>query len=266
MKLTKKTSTLLMLLIVSFLSACSIPSLTQQSSRSKAVRNADGQSAEQLLAKARSAMKAGNYQQAISFFETLEAHHPLGRYAQQALLETAFAYYKAEEEDTSLDTIDRFKRMYPRSPIMDYALYLRGLINFNRGKNIVDKVFPRSFSDLDNVRQKEAFHDFSNLVNRYPNSRYASDASQRLQHLQNSLAASEVNVARYYMKRGAYVAAINRAEYTIKHYQGSPAVIDALKLKIDAGYALKKPAIALAAYKVLQLNFPKEAAKIKKPL
>ena len=265
MKLTNTIYTLLLLLTISLLSSCSSLNLGQQSKGSKAAPNKNGLSAEQLLNKARTSMKAGNYQQAIGLFETLEAHHPLGRYAQQALLETAFAYYKAEEEDTALDTIDRFKRMYPRSPIMDYALYLRGLINFNRGKSIVDKVFPRSFSDLDNVRRKEAFHDFSNLVNRYPQSRYAKDASQRLQHLQNSLAGSEVNIAQYYMKRGAYIAAINRAEYTIKHYQGSPAVIDALKVKIDAGLALGKPAIARAAYQVLQLNFPQEAAKIKKP-
>ncbi|MCK5727295.1 MAG: outer membrane protein assembly factor BamD [Thiotrichaceae bacterium] len=265
MKLNKNTFALLLtLLMVSMLSACS--QITQGASQNKkTIRNANGQTAEQLLSKARLASKAGNYPQAIEYYETLEAHYPLGRLAQQALLETAFAYYKSEEEDTALDTIDRFKRMYPSSPIMDYALYLRGLINFNRGKGLMDKIFPKSFSDLDNVRQKEAFHDFSNLVNRYPKSRYAKDASQRLQHLQNSLATSEINVARYYMQRGAYVAAMNRTEYTIKHYQGSPAIIDALKLKIKIAHALKKPEIARAAFKVLQLNFPQEAAKIKQP-
>ena len=252
----------LLILITLSLTACSVSRFSQEDEGHHGTV-ADGQSASILLAKARRALKAGNYEDAIRFYESLEARYPLGRFAQQSLLETAFAYYKAEEEDTALDTIDRFKRMYPRSPIMDYALYLRGLINFNRGKSIIDKVFPRSFADLDNVRQKEAFHDFSQLINRYPSSKYAADAQQRLQHLRNSLATSEVNVAKYYMRRHAYVAAFNRAEYTIKHYQGSPAVIEALKVKIQASHALGKPQIAAATRRVLQLNFPAEAAKLK---
>ncbi len=251
----------LIILTTLVLTSCSIPRFSQESDESGTV--ADGKSANQLLAKARSSVKSGSYEEAIKHYETLEARYPLGRFAQQSLLETAFAYYKAEEEDTALDTIDRFKRMYPRSPIMDYALYLRGLINFNRGKSIVDKVFPRSFADLDNVRQKESFHDFSQLINRYPSSKYAVDARQRLQHLRNSLATSEVNVAKYYMRRNAYLAAFNRAEYTIKHYQGSPAVIEALKVKIQASNALGKPQLAAATRRVLQLNFPAEAAKFK---
>ena len=251
-------SWLLILLSLGF-TACSMPHFSQEDD---ADTGTDGnRSASQLLSRARSSLKAGNYEEAIKNYETLEARYPLGRFAQQSLLETAYAYYKAEEEDTALDTIDRFKRIYPRSPIMDYALYLRGLVNFNRGKSILDKVFPRSFSDLDNVRQKEAFHDFSQLINRFPNSKYTPDARQRLQHLRNSLAKSEVNVAKYYMRRGAYLAAFNRAEYTIKHYQGSPAVIDALKIKIEASKALGKPELAAATLRVLKLNFPAEAVK-----
>lgn len=253
----------LILLFILGLTACSIPRFSQEDDHEGSSAINDKRSASQLLEKARSAMKSGNYEDAIKYYETLEARYPLGRFAQQSLLETAFAYYKAEEEDTALDTIDRFKRIYPRSPIMDYALYLRGLINFNRGKSIIDKVFPRSFSDLDNVRQKEAFHDFSQLINRYPDSKYAADAQQRLQHLRNSLAKSEVNVANYYMRRGAYLAAFNRAEYTIKHYQGSPAVIEALKIKIKASNALGKPELAAATRRVLKLNFPAEAVKYK---
>ena len=251
------------LILITFViaSACSMPRFSQDADDEGT--SSDAKSASQLLAKARAAVQSGSYEDAIKYYETLEARYPLGRFAQQSLLETAFAYYKAEEEDTALDTIDRFKRMYPRSPIMDYALYLRGLTNFNRGKSIVDKVFPRSFADLDNVRQKEAFHDFSQLVNRYPSSKYAPDAQQRLQHLRNSLATSEVNVAEYYMRRKAYVAAFNRAEYTIKHYQGSPAIINALKIKIKASEALGKPQLAAATRRVLQLNFPAEAAKFK---
>ena len=252
------------LLVLSFsMTGCSqVSSFSQSQEMEEESAAAERASANQLLAKARAPMKAGEYVTAIKHFENLEARYPLGRHAQQALLETAYAYYKAEEEDTALDTIDRFIRMYPRSPIMDYALYLRGLVNFNRGKSIVDKFFPRSFADLDNVRQKESFHDFSKLVTRFPSSKYAPDAKMRILHLRNNLAKSEISVAEYYMKRGAYLAAFNRAEYTIKHYEGSPAVIDALAIKIRASEKMGKPGIAAATRRVLKLNFPKQAAKM----
>jgi outer membrane protein assembly factor BamD len=140
---------------------------------------------------------------------------------------------------------------------MDYALYLRGLINFNRGGGLMDKIFPRSFSDLDNVRQKEAFHDFSTLLTRYPKSEYIKNATHRMRFLKNALGQSEVNIAKYYMKRSAYLAAFNRADYTIKHHQGTPAILDALHVKICAANALGKKKLASDTRRVLQLNFPK---------
>lgn len=214
--------------------------------------------ATELLQQARSSLKSADFEKAISQYETLEARFPLGRYAQQALLEQAYAYYKFDEPDTALDTIDRYMRIYPRSPKMDYALYLRGLINFTRGGSIIDKVFPRNFSDLDNVRQKEAFHDFSQLLTRHPGSPYASDAKKRVHFLKNSLGSNEVSVAKYYMKRGAYLAAFNRAEYTIQHHQGTPAVIEALQVKICAAKKLGKNDLANDTLRVLKLNFPKK--------
>lgn len=246
-------------LLFSLVGCSSIPSASQQDAKSEID---DSRSADQILAQARKAMKGGGYEEAIKHYETLQARFPLGRYAQQSLLEQGFAYYKAEEEDTALDTIDRFIRLYPRSPIMDYALYLRGLVNFNRGRSFTDKFFPRSFADLDNVRQKEAFHDFSKLITRFPNSQYAADAKKRIQYLRNSLAESEVNIAQYYMKRGAYLAAFNRAEYTIKHYQGSPAIVDALVIKMQASQNLNKPELAAATKRVIELNYPERARKL----
>ena len=145
------------------LSACS-----QQSIKDEPSANTSGHSANTLFTKARASLKANNYERAIKQYEQLEAQYPLGRFAQQSLLEQAYAYYKFDEPDTALDTIDRYMRVYPRSPRMDYALYLRGLVNFTRGGSIVDKIFPRNFSDLDGVRQKEAFHDFSTLLTRHP--------------------------------------------------------------------------------------------------
>ena len=213
-------------------------------------------SAEQLLKKGRSEAESGNYEAAIKQFETLEARYPLGKFAEQAMLESAYAYYKFDEPDTALDTIDRFTRMYPRSKRIDYALYLRGLVNFNRGGSILDRVFPRSFSDLDGVRKKEAFHDFQKLLTRHPDSKYAPDAAKRIGYLRNSLGESEVNIAKYYMKRGAYLAAFNRAEYTIKNHQGTPAIIGALQVKICATRALKRENLANDTMRVLKLNFP----------
>lgn len=220
-------------------------------------------SANKLYTTAREAMHSGDYERAVKLYESLEARYPLGNFAQQAQLEKAYAYYKYEEPDSALDEIDRFIRMNPTSEDVPYALYLRGLVNFNRGHSIVDRLFPRSIADLDTVRQKESFQDFSKLVNRYPNSKYAADARLRLQHLRNSLAQSEINVARYYMSRGAWLAAFNRAEYAIQHYQGSPAVLDALEIKVLAAQQLGKPDLAADNLRVLELNAPERAAALK---
>ena len=243
------TTVIIFSFITLFLSACS------QKSSTTAV-NTDGVSAKVLLKNARFSLKSANYEEAIKRYEALEAKFPLGVYAQQSLLEQAYAYYKYDEPDTALDTIDRYMRMYPRSKRVDYALYLRGLVNFTRGGSIVDKLFPRNFSDLDGVRQKEAFHDFSTLLTRHKNSPYAPDARKRMHFLKNTLGSSEVNVAKYYLKRGAYLAAFNRADYAIKYHQGTPAVIDALQIKICAAKKLNKKGLAEDTMRILKLNFP----------
>lgn len=240
-------------------SGCSIFSQTEKDMT-------EGWSANKIYTTAREAMNAGDYERAIGLYESLEARYPLGRFAQQAQLETAYAYYKYDEADSALDAIDRFLRMNPSSEDADYALYLRGLVNFNRGHSIVDKIFPRSIADLDTVRQKESFQDFSHLLTRYPSSKYAPDAKERIQHLRNSLAESEMNVARYYMVRGAWLAAFNRAEYAIKHYEGSPSIVEALEIKVKAAHHLGKPDLAADNLRVLELNFPERAAAIKAQL
>jgi outer membrane protein assembly factor BamD len=223
----------------------------------------EGWSANKIYLSAKEALDGGDYERAVTLYEALEARYPLGRFAQQAQLEKAYAYYKYDEADSALDAIDRFLRMNPSSENADYALYLRGLVNFNRGSSIMDKVFPRSIADLDTVRQKESFQDFSHVLTRYPSSKYAPDSRERVKHLRNSLAESEVNVAQYYMKRGAWLAAFNRAEYAIKHYEGSPAIIDALEIKVKAANQLGKPDLAADSLKVLQMNFPERAATLK---
>lgn len=233
------------------LSACS-------QNKEKKIDAGPSMPANTLFKQARDLMASNQHEAAIKKYESLEAQYPLGRYAQQALLEQAYAYYKIDEPDTALDTIDRYIRVYPRSPRMDYALYLRGLINFTRGGSIVDKVFPRNFSDLDGVRQKEAFNDFSALINRHQGSPYAVDAQKRMHYLKNTLGQSEVSVAEYYMKRGAYLAAFNRADYAIKYHQGTPAVINALQIKTCAARKLGKKDLADDTLRIIKLNFPKK--------
>ncbi len=243
----------LLALLVVTLSSCSA------FKKKETAETISGYSANKLFQDARTSLKANNFETAIKQYETLEAKYPLGRFAQQALLEQAYAYYKFDEPDTALDTIDRYMRVYPRSPRTDYALYLRGLINFNRGGSIVDKIFPRNFSDLDGVRQKEAFHDFSTLLTRHKSSPYAVDAKKRMHYLKNTLGETEVNIAKYYMKRGAYLAAYNRADYAIKHHQGTPAVVEALQVKICAANRLGKKKLSDDTMRILKLNFPSKA-------
>jgi len=254
--ITKKPSfkALIALSLISlFMSACS-----SQKSSDLAI-DTDGKSAQQLLTEARQALRGAGYEEAIRRYESLEAKYPLGVYAQQSLLEQAYAYYKYDEPDTALDTLDRYIRIYPNSKRMDYALYLRGLVNFNRGGSIIDKVFPRTFSDLDSARQKEAFHDFSTLIEKYPSSPYVADTNTRMHYLKNTLGSTEVNVAKYYLQRGAYLAAFNRADYAIKHHQGTPAVIEALQVKTCAARKLGKDDLADDTVRLLKHNFPKQA-------
>lgn len=256
----RKTLTLFTALLLTLsLSSCSTLNKYKEKQDAANAASTSGYSANKLFQDARASLKSANYESAIKQYEQLEAKYPLGRYAQQALLEQAFAYYKYDEPDTALDTIDRYMRVYPRSPRMDYALYLRGLINFTRGGSVIDKVFPRNFSDLDGVRQKEAFHDFSTLLTRHPNSPYVKDVKQRMHYLKNTLGTTEVNVAKYYMKRGAYLAAFNRADYTIKHHQGTPAVIEALQVKVCAARRLGKKGLADDTMRIIKLNFPSKA-------
>jgi outer membrane protein assembly factor BamD len=255
-----------LLALSSTFSGCSVFSQSTSLFSQKEKDMTEGWSANKIYVTAKEAMNAGDYERAIELYESLEARYPLGRFAQQAQLETAYAYYKYDEPDSALDAIDRFLRMNPSSDDADYALYLRGLVNFNRGSSIVDKVFPRSIADLDTVRQKESFQDFSHLLTRYPHSKYAPDAQARIQHLRNSLAQAEINVANYYTTRGAWLAAFNRAEYAIKHYEGSPAIVDALEIKIKAAYNLGKPDLAADSLRVMELNFPERAAALKAQL
>lgn len=219
-------------------------------------------SAQKLYTEARDRLQSKNYEQAIDLYEKLEARYPFGRYAQQALLESAYAYYKYDEPDSAIATLDRFIKTYPRHPHLDYAYYLKGLANFNRGRNIVDKILPQDESERDPGAARDSFFDFQELVRRFPDSRYAEDAVLRMRHLRNNLAQHEVNVADYYMRRGAYIAAVNRAERVIKNFQNTPAVPGALDIMVRGYRKLGLDELAADTLRIYRLNYPERAAKL----
>jgi outer membrane protein assembly factor BamD len=213
-------------------------------------------SANELYDRAKTALNSGDYETAINTFEKLEARFPFGKYAQQAQLEIAYAYYKFEEPDSAIAAADRFIRNNPGNPHLDYAYYLKGLTNYNRGASIIDRMAPREPSERDTRALRDAFNDFTQLLKKFPDSRYAADATQRLIYLHNQLAQYEIHVANYYIKRGAYVAAVNRAKYVLENYQRTPAAREALQVLIRAYSKMGMKDMALDAQRVLDLNRP----------
>ncbi len=216
----------------------------------------DDWTVERLYSEAKAALNTGDYYAAIEYYAQLEARFPFGPYAQQALLETAYAHYKDGEPELAIATIDRFMRVYPLNPSMDYAFYLRGLTHFTRDIGLFEKYIPRDESQRDPGSARFALKDFTTLVNRYPDSIYTTDAVQRIVYLRNSLARHEVNVAQYYMKRGSYVAALNRGKYVIENYPRTPATPDALLVMAKAYKVLDLNELSDDVLRVLELNYP----------
>ncbi len=201
------------------------------------------------------ALDSGDYETALSYFETLEARYPFGRHAQQAQLDIAYSHYKQSESDSAIAIIDRFIRSYPRHSHLDYAYYLRGLANFSRDRRFLDRIIRSDPSHRDPGSAQQAFNDFETLVIRFPTSRYAEDARQRMVYLRNNLADHEIHVADYYMRRGAYVAAANRAKYVVENYQQTPAIPDALVILVRAYTKLDMDELKDHAMRVLRLNY-----------
>ncbi len=216
----------------------------------------EGWSASRLYTEGKDELRSGNYETAIDYFETLQARYPFGRYSQQAALEQAYANYKYDEPDAAIATLDRFIRTHPRHPYVDYAYYLKGLINFYRTTSLLDKLLPNDPTRTDNAASRQSFQDFQELVQRFPESRYTNDARQRMSFLRNNLAVYEAHVADYYMRRGAYVAAANRARYILETFAYAPATEQALAIMALAYLELDLPDLARDAGRVLQINYP----------
>lgn len=212
---------------------------------------------EKLYAEAQDELNSNNYTRAVKLYEILKSRFPNGRYAQQAQLDTAYAYYKDDEPEKALAVIDRFQRNHPQHPNMDYALYLRGLVLFNEDKSFLNKLASQDWSDRDPKANREAYQAFSQLVSQYPNSKYVGDATERMTKLVDALGGNEISVARYYMKRGAYLAAANRAQKVVQQYQNTRFVEESLAIMELAYRRINQPQLADDARRVLEKNFPK---------
>ncbi len=217
-------------------------------------------SVQRLYDTAKASLNGGDYETAIDYYQKLEARYPFGRFAQQSQLEIAYAYYKYEEPASALAAVDRFIKLYPGHPSLDYAYYLKGLINFNRGKGfvtaIIERYVPSDDSQRDTSSLRDAFQDFAELTRRFPDSTYANDATQRMLYLRNTLAQHEIHVANYYMDRKAFLAAANRAKFVVENYQRAPSVAEALVIMAKAYKLLELDGLARDALRVLELNFP----------
>ncbi|MHB8346778.1 MAG: outer membrane protein assembly factor BamD [Acidiferrobacterales bacterium] len=204
-----------------------------------------------------SALNSGAYNRAIKNFQILDARYPYGAYAEQAQIDIAYAYYKNNHPNEAIDAADRFIRLHPTYQYVDYAYYLKGLANFHFKHSTLSRMFAgNDVADRDTKRLANAYDSFRVVVNRFPGSRYAADSRKRMAYLLNLMARSELNIARFYLKRGAYVAAANRAKYVIDHYQRTPAVEEALGIQAEAYKRMGMIRLADDTLRVLQLNFP----------
>ncbi|RQW81266.1 MAG: outer membrane protein assembly factor BamD [Methylococcus sp.] len=221
--------------------------------------------AEQFYREARDALNEKRWEKATKLYEKLEARYPFGKYATQAQLDVAYAYYKNDEPDSAIAAADRFIKLNPSHPSVDYAYYIKGLVNYNRGIGFIDRFIPTDSSQRDPGSAMDAYKDFEELLRRFPDSRYADDSRKRLIALRNNLAMHEIHVADFYMRRGAYLAAARRCAEVVRKYERTQAVPVALEIMEQAYRKLGMTQLADDAKRVYDANYsegaPGQAAK-----
>lgn len=215
-----------------------------------------GWSATKLYAEAKDAMTDGAYDKAVKYFEKLEARYPYGRFAQQAQVEIAYAYYKDGEAASALAACDRFIHLHPNHPNVDYVYYLKGLVNFNADLGLLGHISNQDMTERDPKGAREAFEAFRELITRFPESKYSKDAQLRMEYLVNALASHETHVADYYFRRGAYLAAANRGKHVVVTYPQAPAVEKALFVMVLSYDKLGLEDLRNDADRVMRKNFP----------
>lgn len=224
--------------------------------RGKKGDQADTLPVEQLYQRGVELLDGGNYDGAAQRFQRLISRFPFGPYTEQSQLNLAYVQYKSDKPDDAYSTVNRFIKTYPTHKHIDYAYYLRGLINFNRTSGFLERYVGQDMSKRDQAFQRQSFDDFSALVSRYPQSRYAADSRQRMVYLRNEMAQADLHIAFFYLKRNAYVAAANRAESIIETYPQTPQAGDALAIMVESYRKLGQDKLAEDAESVLKLNYP----------
>jgi len=246
-----------------FLLALTLPgcetlkSLTSgDSSSDKSDEEYAGWNAARFRKEADTALKNGSYDKSIKIYEALQSRYPFGSNSAQTELDIAYAYFKNGDADSAVAAADRFIKTNPRSPGVDYAYYLKGLVNYNRDIGFIDRFLPTDASQRDPGNARVAYDTFAELIRRFPDSKYVADSQQRMIALRNNLAMHDVHVARFYMKRKAYIAAVDRASYVVEKYQRTPAVPYALQILQEAYTQLDMPELAKDTARVYELNYP----------
>jgi outer membrane protein assembly factor BamD len=206
-------------------------------------------------------MNDDNYEQAAKLLETLQARYPYGRYAQQALMEIAYANYKQNEPEAALSAADRFIKQFPNAPNLDYIYYLKGMINFNDNAGFFSRITHQDPAERDPQTLRDSFDNFRELVTRFPNSRYTEDAKLRMQFLINTLSRSDISIASYYLRRGAYIAAVSRANNVLQEFPQTRQTRDALQIMILAYNAMGLNDLRDDTQRVLDLNIAKDGIK-----
>lgn len=241
--------TLLLVLLVA-LAGCSL------FNRGKKGDPLDTMPVEQLYGRGVELLEGGNYDGAARAFQRLNSRFPFGAYTEQSQLNLAYAQYKSGKPDDAYSTANRFIKTYPTHKHIDYAYYLRGLINFNRSGGFLERYVGLDMTKRDQSNERLSFDDFGALVTRYPQSRYAADARQRMVYLRNIMAQADLNIALFYLKRNAYVGASNRAKAIVETYPQTPQAGDALAVMVDSYRKMGQDKLADDAERVLKLNYP----------
>jgi outer membrane protein assembly factor BamD len=244
----KKFSVVAATVVLLSLSACGL--LPEKADETK------GWSATKLYSEAKDELAGGHYERAIQLFERLESSYPFGTYAQQAQMEIAYAYYKSQDQAQALAAVERFIKLHPNHPNVDYMYYLRGLVNFNDQLGVLNFIYEQDPAERDPKATREAFAAFKALVEKYPDSQYAPDSIDRMKYLINAMAKYEIYVARYYYRRGAYLAAANRAQGVVTDFADSPAIEEALVIMVRSYDKMGNALLRDDALRVFKKNFP----------
>lgn len=205
---------------------------------------------------AKRALDAGVWSTAADKYRALRSHYPFGHYTEQGYLELAYAQYKLYQMEQAVSTVDRFIKNYPAHKNLDYAYYLKGLIFFDSDRGLMQRINPDSSADRNQDNIRNSFTAFKNFIERYPDSSYAPDARKRMVYLKNQLAAYEVQVASFYLRRGAPIAAVNRAKFVLESFQDTPAVANALALMVESYKKMDESDLAEQSKQMLAANYP----------